>query len=554
MTPTPGWPERDEALPWANPPRADVLFVAGRDWRWLDSRRLRRLAGPRGQPPPARPARLRGRTRSDGTASCATGRSGSAPAPRSHMRSQRPAGVRGPVFTIPNGNRPARSWMRSRTRENRTSTCSIAGGQAAGPGTARSRSGWRPPRRALVLLSALQVAPGLLLEQIARARVTLFLPNPREGFYIPALEGMALGTLVVCPDCDGKPLVLQRRPQLPDAGLRGRHDRRGDRSWALRNSGHRARRPRRPAAAGNGARRIASRRSATPSSKLLRPASASCGSPPELAIYAAMPRPSRPRAGGRLSPAVRVEARPRRSHRRPCRGSSTRRAQHLAVDRARGRRAAGRGRCRASSPPLDPPGRDRVDERRRHARLRSCATLHAPRAADAPGVQQVDLHAVRGRAARAAGAPSAAAAAQREQRARRRGLGPAAGRRRRRSRGRRRPRPRRCAVEPRHRRQDVLVSHEQHQRPRRRPRAQRGGCRRRPGPPERNRSRRAGRRSAARCRDSARPVAREGAGPPRVRGREEGLLGGDQRAVPASTRRDPPDTAMSVALGWANAT
>jgi glycosyltransferase involved in cell wall biosynthesis len=33
--------------------------------------------------------------------------------------------------------------------------------------------------------------------------VTVFLPNPTEGFYLPSLEGMALGTLVVCPDCVG---------------------------------------------------------------------------------------------------------------------------------------------------------------------------------------------------------------------------------------------------------------------------------------------------------------------------------------------------------------
>jgi hypothetical protein len=41
------------------------------------------------------------------------------------------------------------------------------------------------------------------LEAMRRARVTLFLPNEDEGFYLPALEGMALGTLVVCPDCIG---------------------------------------------------------------------------------------------------------------------------------------------------------------------------------------------------------------------------------------------------------------------------------------------------------------------------------------------------------------
>jgi glycosyltransferase involved in cell wall biosynthesis len=33
--------------------------------------------------------------------------------------------------------------------------------------------------------------------------VTVFIPNPKEGFYLPALEGMALRTIVVCPDCVG---------------------------------------------------------------------------------------------------------------------------------------------------------------------------------------------------------------------------------------------------------------------------------------------------------------------------------------------------------------
>jgi len=41
------------------------------------------------------------------------------------------------------------------------------------------------------------------LSLLARSRVALFLPNPSEGFYLPALEGMAAGTFVVCPDCIG---------------------------------------------------------------------------------------------------------------------------------------------------------------------------------------------------------------------------------------------------------------------------------------------------------------------------------------------------------------
>lgn len=52
------------------------------------------------------------------------------------------------------------------------------------------------------LLTAIIPRPEFL-RRMARARVTVFLPKPTEGFYLPALEGMALGTIVVCPDCVG---------------------------------------------------------------------------------------------------------------------------------------------------------------------------------------------------------------------------------------------------------------------------------------------------------------------------------------------------------------
>lgn len=50
------------------------------------------------------------------------------------------------------------------------------------------------------------------LSYLARAKTTLFLPKKTEGFYLPALEGMALGSLVICPDCIGN-----RSFCLPDA-------------------------------------------------------------------------------------------------------------------------------------------------------------------------------------------------------------------------------------------------------------------------------------------------------------------------------------------------
>lgn len=47
------------------------------------------------------------------------------------------------------------------------------------------------------------------LSRIQRARVTVFLPNEAEGFYLPPLEGMATGTLVVCPEHAGERAIYQ---------------------------------------------------------------------------------------------------------------------------------------------------------------------------------------------------------------------------------------------------------------------------------------------------------------------------------------------------------
>jgi len=76
-------------------------------------------------------------------------------------------------------------------------------------------AGNKEPRRAQLIAESLArrgiphevlIAPlphRAFLERLRIAPITLFLPNAREGFYLPALEGMALGTLVICPDCIG---------------------------------------------------------------------------------------------------------------------------------------------------------------------------------------------------------------------------------------------------------------------------------------------------------------------------------------------------------------
>jgi glycosyltransferase involved in cell wall biosynthesis len=53
-----------------------------------------------------------------------------------------------------------------------------------------------------------QVEVGLLprrefLDRLRRAQIAVLLPLESEGFYLPALEAMALGAVVVCPDCVG---------------------------------------------------------------------------------------------------------------------------------------------------------------------------------------------------------------------------------------------------------------------------------------------------------------------------------------------------------------
>ena len=60
----------------------------------------------------------------------------------------------------------------------------------------------KQPSRRIDVLSERLSRPEFL-RYIQRARTAVFLPNQTEGFYLPALEGMALGTLVVCPDCVG---------------------------------------------------------------------------------------------------------------------------------------------------------------------------------------------------------------------------------------------------------------------------------------------------------------------------------------------------------------
>jgi len=60
----------------------------------------------------------------------------------------------------------------------------------------------KQPGRCIDVLSERLSWPEFL-SRIQEARTTAFLPNKIEGFYLPALEGIALGTLVMCRDFVG---------------------------------------------------------------------------------------------------------------------------------------------------------------------------------------------------------------------------------------------------------------------------------------------------------------------------------------------------------------
>lgn len=109
------------------------------------------------------------------------------------------AGSVGPVVVIPNGVDIPR--VEGADAIPRSIDLLIAGLKQPGLAS-RMEEALAAPGRASEVLTE-HVPRDDFLAAMRRARVTLFLPNEEEGFYLPALEGMALGTVVVCPDCLG---------------------------------------------------------------------------------------------------------------------------------------------------------------------------------------------------------------------------------------------------------------------------------------------------------------------------------------------------------------
>lgn len=198
FTPSSVW---DRGNPWngVSPPplsvwepeSADVLFVAGRDWEAVPEGigvPVINLIQGMGHAEPGAPRRAflaRRAVRicvSDAVAEV--------------IRST--GEVNGPILTIPNGldadSLPPPAPVRdipvliAGLKDPLLATrLSESAGAAGIPNVCLTRA---LPRRAF-------------LDLLGRAEVAVLLPGRMEGFFLPALEAMAMGALVVCPDCLG---------------------------------------------------------------------------------------------------------------------------------------------------------------------------------------------------------------------------------------------------------------------------------------------------------------------------------------------------------------
>jgi glycosyltransferase involved in cell wall biosynthesis len=106
--------------------------------------------------------------------------------------------VRGPLITIPNG-----VSLPSAAGTGRSHNAPLLIEGIKNPAWAREIAAELARRGLPARTLTVRMARPEYLETLADAGLAVFLPHQTEGFYLPALEAMALGTLVVCPDVLG---------------------------------------------------------------------------------------------------------------------------------------------------------------------------------------------------------------------------------------------------------------------------------------------------------------------------------------------------------------
>ena len=193
----PWLPIRHQALPTWDVEQADILFLAGMDWAVL-SEAQRRF-------PPKPVINLIQHVRHADpkeplyqyVAHRAVRICVSEPVAEALRVTHR---VNGPLVTIPNGMDfaelpPSKPW------ELRDVDLLIVGIKQPDLATEIHSHLKNSDQRVEVLTHP--IPRPAFLDLLGNARIALFLPHATEGFYLPALEGFALGTLVICPNCIG---------------------------------------------------------------------------------------------------------------------------------------------------------------------------------------------------------------------------------------------------------------------------------------------------------------------------------------------------------------
>jgi hypothetical protein len=190
---------RDRLLGEWRPERADIVFLAGLDWLSINNAQRDRFSRPvinliqglrHSDPREATFAFLRHRA----IRICVS--------PKVTAALRATGQVSGPIFTIPNGI-DATALPEPVPHSARRYDLLIVGLKV--PLLANELASVLEVRYpSMRLLSLTDPVPrSAFLQVLGAARTALLLPQPREGFYLPALEAMLLRTLILCPDVGG---------------------------------------------------------------------------------------------------------------------------------------------------------------------------------------------------------------------------------------------------------------------------------------------------------------------------------------------------------------
>ena len=195
------WPtSRAELVPEWNPETRDVLFLAGIDWRYLTATGLLACEGPRinliQHVRHAHPGtELRSYLGNRAIRICVSAEVADAISATGQ--------VRGPIYTIPNGTdcMPFEPTEEAAAIQLRPERVTIVGYKCPELATDISEQlhEERIPHR---LLDGF-IDRAAFLDCLRRTRIAVCLPRAEEGFYLPALEAMAAGCIVVTVDCIG---------------------------------------------------------------------------------------------------------------------------------------------------------------------------------------------------------------------------------------------------------------------------------------------------------------------------------------------------------------